>query len=40
MKYRPHDYQEYAVSYIMSHPVCALLLDCGLGKTSITLTAI
>ena len=40
MKYRPHDYQEYAVSYILSHPVCALLLDCGLGKTSITLTAI
>lgn len=40
MKFSPHEYQDYAVSYIISHPVCALLLDCGLGKTAITLTAI
>lgn len=40
MKFRPHEYQDYAVSYIISHPVCALLLDCGLGKTAITLTAL
>ena len=40
MKYSPHDYQKYAVGYIESHPVAAVLLDMGLGKTSITLTAI
>ncbi|WP_295075664.1 DEAD/DEAH box helicase [Ruminococcus sp.] len=40
MKYRPHDYQKYASEFIKSHPVAALLLDMGLGKTSITLTAI
>lgn len=40
MKYRPHDYQKYAIEYIISHPVSAVFLDCGLGKTSITLAAI
>lgn len=40
MKYRPHDYQKYAIEYIISHPVSAVFLDCGLGKTSITLSAI
>jgi len=40
MKYNPHDYQRYAAEFIISHPVAALLLDMGLGKTSITLTAI
>lgn len=40
MKYNPHDYQKYAVGYIESHPVAAVLLDMGLGKTSITLTAL
>ena len=40
MKYSPHDYQKYAAGYIESHPVAAVLLDMGLGKTSITLTAI
>lgn len=40
MKYSPHDYQKYAVGYIEYHPVAAVLLDMGLGKTSITLTAI
>ena len=40
MKYNPHDYQRYATEYIESHPVCGVLLDMGLGKTSITLTAI
>ena len=40
MKYCPHDYQKYAVEYIESHPVCAVFLDMGLGKTSITLTAV
>lgn len=37
---RLHDYQRYAVRYIEEHPACALILDMGLGKTVITLTAI
>ena len=40
MRYEPHEYQTYATSYVESHPQCALLLDCGLGKTAITLTAL
>jgi len=40
MKYRPHDYQKYAISWIVDHPVSAVFLDMGLGKTSITLTAL
>lgn len=40
MKYSPHDYQTYAVDYIETHPVATVFLDMGLGKTSITLTAI
>lgn len=40
MKYEPHDYQKYATKYIESHPVAAVFLDMGLGKTSITLTAL
>ncbi len=40
MKYEPHEYQSFATEYIENHPVAAVLLECGLGKTSITLTAI
>lgn len=40
MKYEPHDYQRYVTKYIESHPVAAVFLDMGLGKTSITLTAL
>lgn len=40
MQYNPHSYQQYAVEYIETHPVAAVLLDMGLGKTSITLTAL
>ncbi len=40
MKYEPHEYQQYAIEYIETHPVAAVLLDMGLGKTSITLTAL
>ena len=40
MKYVPHDYQQYATEYIKSHPACAVLLDMGLGKTAISLTAL
>lgn len=40
MQYNPHSYQQYAIEYIKTHPIAAVLLDMGLGKTSITLTAI
>lgn len=40
MKYVPHDYQTYATEFIEEHPVAAVLLDMGLGKSVITLTAI
>lgn len=40
MIFKPHDYQKYAIRYIEEHEVTALLLDMGLGKTIITLTAI
>lgn len=40
MRYNPHEYQRYATEYIETHPVAAVLLDMGLGKTSITLTAL
>lgn len=40
MKYVPHDYQQYATDYIETHPISAVLLDMGLGKTAITLTAL
>lgn len=35
-----HFYQAYCVEYIKSNNIAAIFLDCGLGKTSITLTAI
>ena len=40
MKYKPHPYQAYATNFILKHPVAAILLDMGLGKSVITLTAI
>ena len=40
MKYQPHDYQKYATQFIIDHPVAAILLQMGLGKSVITLTAI
>ncbi len=40
MKYQPHDYQKYATKFIIDHPVAAILLQMGLGKSVITLTAI
>ena len=40
MKYNPHNYQEYATNFILEHPIAAILLDMGMGKTSIVLTAI
>ena len=38
MKYKAHDYQQYATEFIIGHPVSCLILDMGLGKTVITLT--
>ena len=40
MNFNPHDYQDYAIRYIKKHPVAAVLLDMGLGKTIISLTAV
>ena len=38
MKYNPHNYQQYATNFIINHPVAAILLDMGLGKSVITLS--
>lgn len=40
MQYKPHEYQKYATDFIIAHPVSAILLEMGLGKSVITLTAI
>ena len=40
MNFSPHNYQAYAINYIETHPIAAVLLDMGLGKTVISLTAI
>lgn len=40
MKFIPHPYQEYAIRRIVNEANVGLLLDMGLGKSGITLTAI
>jgi SNF2 family DNA or RNA helicase len=40
VQYSPHEYQTYATNFILEHPVAAVLLEMGLGKSVITLTAI
>lgn len=40
MRYNPHEYQTYATNFILEHPIAAVLLEMGLGKSVITLTAI
>ena len=40
MRYKPHDYQKYAINFIKEHPIAAILLDMGMGKTSIVLAAL
>ena len=40
MKYIPHKYQAYAIDFIEQNNIAAVLLEMGLGKTVITLTAI
>lgn len=39
MKYIPHDYQTRATNFILEHPKAGMLLEMGLGKTVITMTA-
>mgnify|MGYP001009153229 CR=1 FL=1 len=31
MKFIPHEYQSYAIDYIVRHPIAAVFLDMGLG---------
>lgn len=40
MQYKAHEYQEYATQFVLDHPACGLILDLGLGKTVIVLTAL
>lgn len=40
MRYNAHDYQKYATEFILQHPVAAVFLEMGLGKSVITLTAL
>ena len=40
MIFTPHNYQNYCTEYLKTHPIAALFLDMGLGKTVITLSAI
>lgn len=39
-KHHLHEYQKFAVRFILEHPYCSLFLDMGLGKTISVLTAI
>ena len=40
MKYKPHNYHQFATDLILNQSICCLMLDMGLGKTVITLTAL
>lgn len=40
MRYNAHDYQKYATKFILQHPIAAVFLEMGLGKSVITLTAL
>ena len=40
MKYKPHEYQAYTMDFILTHPTAAVVLEMGLGKSVITLTAL
>ena len=40
MKYVPHEYQTFATEFILTHPISAILIQMGLGKSVITLNAI
>lgn len=40
MKYEPYEYQKYATQFIIRNDIAAIFLECGLGKTVATLSAI
>lgn len=40
MRFKPHDYQRYCISRMIKEPRLGLMLNMGLGKSAITLTAI
>ena len=40
MRFKPHNYQQFAIDFISNNPIAAILLDMGMGKTAITLMAI
>ena len=40
MQYVAHEYQKFATNFIEANPISAVLLDMGLGKTVITLSAL
>lgn len=40
MIFKAHGYQERAIAWVHDHPRCLLFLDMGLGKSSVTLTAV
>lgn len=40
MKYEPYEYQRFTKQFILDHPAAGIFLDMGMGKTSITLTAV
>ena len=40
MRFKPHNYQQFAIDFISNNPIAAILLDMGMGKTAITLMAV
>lgn len=40
MLYKPHNYQSNCIDHIINHTHCGLFIEMGLGKSSITLTAL
>ncbi|AKA68529.1 SNF2-related protein [Clostridium scatologenes] len=40
MKFKPWNYQEYAINHMIDHEASGLFLDMGMGKTVSTLTAV
>jgi Superfamily II DNA/RNA helicases, SNF2 family len=40
VNYKPHEYQAFSTEFILKHKSAGLFLECGLGKSVITLTAI
>lgn len=40
MQFKPHNYQQTAINFVLDHPQAVLILEMGLGKTAITLAAL